>query len=60
MRILYASGLVAATVLVVVVRLFEAGDEALVFGTALIVIVGSLAAGQVTSHFAPIRRRDEK
>jgi hypothetical protein len=60
MRSLYAATLLAATVLVVVVKLLEAGDEVLMFGTALIVIVGSLAVGQLTSHYARSnRRRDD-
>jgi hypothetical protein len=38
----------AATVLVVAVRVFDAVDEVLVFGTMSIVIVSSLTAGLVT------------
>jgi hypothetical protein len=59
-RILWAFTLLAAAVLVVAVRVFDAGDEALVLGTMSIVIVSSLAAGQVTVHFPPPRRRDDE
>lgn len=59
-RILLALTLLAAAALVVGVRVLGAGDEALVFGTMVIVIVSSLASGEVTVRYGPSGRRDDK
>lgn len=55
-RLLVVGTVLASTVLVVAVRLFDAADEVLVFGTMFIIIVSSLTAGLTTGLDG---RRDE-
>ncbi|HZO04767.1 MAG TPA: hypothetical protein VFB52_00125 [Solirubrobacterales bacterium] len=59
-RILLGLTVLAAAALAVGVRVFQVGDEALVYGTMSIVIVSSLAVGQITVHYGPSRQhRDD-
>lgn len=55
-RLLVVGTVLASTVLVVAVRLFDAADEVLVFGTMFIIVVSSLTAGLTTGLDG---RRDE-
>jgi len=47
-RFLVLGTALASTVLVVAVRLFDAADEVLVFGTMAIICISSLTAGLTT------------
>ncbi len=60
LRTLYAATLVASAILVGVVTVLEAGDEVLMFGAAAILMVSCFAVGEVTSRYAPSRRRERK